>query len=57
MSVITDRQVCATLKQAEAYAAKFEKKYRFQFPLTTIQKAMDGSVYYVFTSRLPKARG
>lgn len=55
--VITDRQVCATLKQAEAYAAKFEKKYRLQFPLTTIQKAMDGSVYYVFTSRLPKARG
>lgn len=51
----TERFAFLTEKKAKAFADQFEKKHRFQYPLTTIQKA-EGPVWWVFTSRLPNAR-
>lgn len=55
-NVVTDRDVFPSEKAARAYADKFEKAYRFQYPSAVVVKAMDGTVYYCFTSRLPNAR-
>lgn len=51
--MITDRFVFSTHKQALTFAEQFERKHKGQFPLTNMVKAMNATVYYVFTSRLP----
>lgn len=54
--IVNDRTYFPTEKAARAYADKFEKTYRLQYPCASVFKAMDRTVWYVFTSRLPKAR-
>lgn len=54
--IVNDRTYFPSEKAARAYADKFEKTYRFQYPTTSVFKAMDRTVWYVFTSRLPHAR-
>lgn len=51
----TERFAFLTEKKAIAFAEKFEKKNRYLYPMTTIQKA-EGPVWWVFTSILPNAR-